>query len=368
MGPDDLAYLMYTSGSTGIPKGVAMPHGAVAGLVDWQCRDSAAGPGDRTLQFSALSFDASYLEFFSTWSTGGTLVIIDAEDRTDYDALLSVIAEQQVMRIFLPFVALQSIATYATAMDLPTPALKECITAGEQLHVTPAIREFFARLDGGTLFNQYGPTETHSVSSLRLDGDPASWPLMPTVGFPINGAQVYILDDRLRPQPAGVPGELCVSGPPVSHGYWRRPDLTAEKFVPHPLPGRTGTLYRTGDVARFLPDGSIEFFGRKDGMVKIRGYRVELGEVEARLRSVPGVADAAIVVQAVGIGDTRLAAYYRPSTSPGPGSSEVRRVLAESLPDYMLPSVYLPVEDEFPRTPSGKVDRLALARSSTAQS
>ncbi|MFA7766291.1 non-ribosomal peptide synthetase [Streptomyces sp. NRRL S-448] len=368
VGPDDLAYLMYTSGSTGIPKGVAMPHGAVAGLVDWQCRDSAAGPGDRTLQFSALSFDASYLEFFSTWSTGGTLVIIDAEDRTDYDALLSVIAEQQVMRIFLPFVALQSIATYATAMDLPTPALKECITAGEQLHVTPAIREFFARLDGGTLFNQYGPTETHSVSSLRLDGDPDSWPLMPTVGFPINGAQVYILDDRLRPQPAGVPGELCVSGPPVSHGYWRRPDLTAAKFVPHPLPGRTGTLYRTGDVARFLPDGSIEFFGRKDGMVKIRGYRVELGEVEARLRSVPGVADAAIVVQAVGIGDTRLAAYYRPSTSPGPGSSELRRVLAESLPDYMLPSVYLPVEDEFPRTPSGKVDRLALARSSTAQS
>ncbi|MFK0022772.1 amino acid adenylation domain-containing protein [Streptomyces sp. NPDC090798] len=367
-GRDDLAYLMYTSGSTGVPKGVAMPHGAVAGLVDWQCRDSAAGPGDRTLQFSALSFDASFLEFFSTWSTGGTLVVIDAEDRTDYDALLSVIAGQRVMRIFLPFVALQSIATYATAMDLPTPALKECITAGEQLHVTPAIREFFARLDGGTLFNQYGPTETHSVSSLRLDGDPASWPLMPTVGFPINGAQVYILDERLRPQPAGVPGELCVSGPPVSHGYWRRPDLTAEKFVRHPLPGRDGTLYRTGDVARFLPDGSIEFLGRKDGMVKIRGYRVELGEVEARLRTVPGVADAAIVAQAVGIGDTRLAAYYRPSTSPGPDSSDLRRVLAETLPDYMLPSVYLPVEHEFPRTPSGKVDRLALARSSATQS
>lgn len=121
-GPHDLAYLMYTSGSTGKPKGVAMPHGPVSGLVQWQCRDSAAGPGDRTLQFSALSFDASFLEFFSTWSTGGTLVIIDADQRTDYDALLEVLAEQRVMRIFLPFVALQSIAFYATAMDLPTPA------------------------------------------------------------------------------------------------------------------------------------------------------------------------------------------------------------------------------------------------------
>ncbi|MEU8990956.1 amino acid adenylation domain-containing protein [Streptomyces sp. NPDC048558] len=360
-GPDDLAYLMYTSGSTGRPKGVAMPHGPVAGLVQWQCHDSAAGLGDRTLQFSALSFDASFLEFFSTWSTGGTLVIIDAEQRTDYDALLDVMAEQRVMRLFLPFVALQSIAFYATAMDLPTPALRECITAGEQLHVTPAIREFFGGLDGAVLFNQYGPTETHSVSSLRLDGDPADWPLMPTIGYPINGAEVYILDERLRPQPAGVVGELCVAGPPVSHGYWERADLTAQRFVPHPLEGGAGNLYRTGDLARYLPNGQIEFLGRRDGMVKIRGYRVELGEVEARIRSLAGIADAVVVARSPGVGDTRLIAYYRPSGRPLPDAAALHKELTACLPDYMLPSAYVPMEHEFPRTPSGKIDRLALA-------
>ncbi|HBF82733.1 MAG TPA: hypothetical protein DD420_23240, partial [Streptomyces sp.] len=359
-GPDDLAYLMYTSGSTGRPKGVAMPHGPVAGLVQWQCGDSAAGPGDRTLQFSALSFDASFLEFFSTWSTGGTLVIIDAEQRTDYDALLEVIERQRVMRIFLPFVALQSIAFYATAINLPTPALRECITAGEQLHVTPAIREFFGRLDGAVLFNQYGPTETHSVSSLRLDGDPADWPLMPTIGYPINGAEVYILDERLRPVPGGVVGELCVAGPPVSHGYWGRADLTAQKFVPHRLEGGTGNLYRTGDLARYLPNGQIEFLGRRDGMVKIRGYRVELGEVEARIRSLHSIADAVVVAQSSGVGDTRLIAYYRPSGRPVPDAAALHKELTACLPDYMLPSAYVPMEHEFPRTPSGKIDRLAL--------
>ncbi|OEJ21342.1 hypothetical protein AS594_37755 [Streptomyces agglomeratus] len=361
-GADDLAYLMYTSGSTGRPKGVAMPHRPVAGLVRWQCHDSAAGPGDRTLQFSALSFDASFLEFFSTWSTGGTLVIIDAEQRTDYDALLEVIEKQRVKRIFLPFVALQSIAFYATAMDLPAPALRECITAGEQLHVTPAIREFFGGLDGAVLFNQYGPTETHSVSSLRLDGDPADWPLMPTIGYPINGAEVYILDERLRPQPAGVVGELCVAGPPVSQGYWGRADLTAEKFVPHPLDDGAGTLYRTGDLARYLPNGQIEFLGRRDGMVKIRGYRVELGEVEARIRSLEGIADAVVIAVSSDVGDTRLVAHYRPSTHPAPSAATLRKELADILPEYMLPSAYIPMNDEFPRTPSGKVDRRALTR------
>ncbi|MDA5285550.1 amino acid adenylation domain-containing protein [Streptomyces sp. Isolate_45] len=359
-GPDDLAYLMYTSGSTGQPKGVAMPHGPVAGLVRWQCHDSAAGPGDRTLQFSALSFDASFLEFFSTWSTGGTLVLIDAEQRTDYDALLEVIEKQRVMRIFLPFVALQSIAFYATAMDLPAPALRECVTAGEQLHVTPAIRAFFGRLDDAVLFNQYGPTETHSVSSLRLDGDPADWPLMPTIGHPINGAEVYVLDGRLRPQPAGVVGELCVAGPPVSQGYWGRDDLTAQKFVPHPLDG-AGSLYRTGDMARYLPNGQIEFLGRRDGMVKIRGYRVELGEVEAAIRSVEGIADVVVTARSSEVGDTRLVAHYRPGTDPAPSAATLRKQLADLLPEYMLPSAYRPTDDEFPRTPSGKVDRLALA-------
>lgn len=357
----DLAFVIYTSGSTGHPKGVAMPHGPLAGLVDWQCGDSGCGPGDRTLQFSALSFDASFLEIFATFATGGALVLIDAEARTDYDQLLETIHRHEVRRMFLPFVALQSIAFYVTAMGLPAPPLREFVCAGEQIHVTPAIREFFAMLDGATLFNQYGPTETHSVSSLRMDGDPEDWPLRPAIGYPINSAHVTVLDERLRPVPAGVPGELCVSGRPLSDGYLGRPDLTAERFVPNPLPHGGPLLYRTGDLARFLPDGRIEFLGRRDGMVKVRGYRVELGEVEARVRSVPGVSDAVVTAETPGVGDTRLVAYYRGGADGPPEPARLRAALATQLPEYMLPSLLVPVTTEFPRTPSGKVDRRALA-------
>ncbi|RLK09774.1 amino acid adenylation domain-containing protein [Micromonospora sp. M71_S20] len=357
----DLAYLIYTSGSTGLPKGVAMPHGPLAGLVAWQCGDSACGPGDRTLQYSALSFDASFLEIFSTWSTGGTLVLVDAEERADYDLLLAVIGKHAVRRMFLPFAALQSIAQYVTALGLEPPPLREFVCAGEQIHVTPAIRQFFAALDDATLFNQYGPSETHSVTSLRIDGDPATWPLLPAIGYPINSARVTILDDRLRPQPVGVAGELCVSGLPLADGYWRKPELTRERFVDSPLPG-IGRLYRTGDVARFLHDGRIEFLGRRDGMVKIRGYRVELGEVEAVVRQAPGVVGAVVTAETLGVGDTRLTAFYRTASGEQLDLDTLRRAITARVPDYMLPSRFVHLPAEFPRTPSGKVDRLALVR------
>ncbi|MEV3894846.1 AMP-binding enzyme [Streptomyces anulatus] len=146
----------------------------------------------------------------------------------------------------------------------------------------------------------------------------------------------------------------------MSKGYWERPDLTAQKFVPHPLEGGTGDLYRTGDLARYLPSGQIEFLGRRDGMVKIRGYRVELGEVEAWIRSLRSIADAVVVARQSGVGDTRLIAYYRPSGKPVPDPSVLHKELTGCLPDYMLPSAYVAMDQEFPRTPSGKIDRLAL--------
>ncbi|MEH1098883.1 non-ribosomal peptide synthetase [Micromonospora sp. CPCC 205561] len=357
----DLAYLIYTSGSTGLPKGVAMPHGPLAGLVGWQCADSACGPGDRTLQYSALSFDASFLEIFSTWASGGTLVLVDAEVRADYDLLLAEIRRHTVRRMFLPFAALQSIAQYVTALGLEPPPLREFVCAGEQLHITPAIRRFFAGLDDATLFNQYGPSETHSVTSLRIDGDPATWPPLPAIGHPINSARVTILDDRLRPQPIGVAGELCVSGLPLADGYWRKPELTGERFVDSPLPG-FGRLYRTGDLARFRHDGRIEFLGRRDGMVKIRGYRVELGEVEAALRHAPGIVAAAVVAETLGVGDTRLTAFYRTASGEQVHADTLRGAIAPRVPDYMQPSRFVHLAAEFPRTPSGKVDRLALVR------
>lgn len=355
-GRDDLAYVIYTSGSTGRPKGVAMPHGPLANLLDWQSRRSAAGPDTRTLQFASLSFDVAFQELFSTWATGGTLVLVDDEIRKDPERLLGLIEDERVGRLFLPFVALQQLAEQACATDRRRAYPGEIITAGEQLRITPAVRRFFSSLCPAGLENHYGPSETHVVTAERLTGDPQDWPELPSVGRPIDGARVRLLDERLRPVPVGAVGELCIGGPVLARGYLGRPELTDEKFV-HTTDGR---WYRTGDLARFLPDGRIQCLGRLDDQVKIRGHRVETGEVEAALRSLPHVLDAVVVVHDVGPGaGKRLMGYYLTgSRSPAPGA--LRTALGQRLPDYMVPARCVEL-DAFPLTPSGKVDRKALA-------
>ncbi|MEV4656457.1 amino acid adenylation domain-containing protein [Micromonospora sp. NPDC049301] len=354
---DDLAYVIYTSGSTGTPKGVAMPHGPLANLVDWQVRHSQCRTGDRTLQFAAISFDVAFQEFFSTWASGGVLVMVDADVRPDPERLLNLIEQQGVTRLFLPFVALQKIAEHAVAQGRYPSTLREVITAGEQLHITPSLRSFFARLPQAYLENQYGPSETHVVTAWRLSGEPASWPELPPIGRPVDNASVYVLDERLRPQPLGTPGEICVGGPVLARGYLGRPDLTKEKFIDGVRLDDVrldGAIYRTGDMGRFLPDGTIQYLGRNDGQVKIRGYRVEMGEVETAVKASPGIADAVVVLHHDDEGK-RLVAYVRGQVD------RVRAFVADRLPEYMIPSAIVPVS-EFPLTPSGKVDRLALAQ------
>ncbi|MEU2158743.1 amino acid adenylation domain-containing protein [Streptomyces sp. NPDC019396] len=353
---DDLAYLIYTSGSTGRPKGVAMPHGPLANLLDWQSRRSTAAPGVRTLQFTSLSFDVAFQELFSTWSTGGTLVLVDDDIRKDPEKLLDLIEAEHVQRLFLPFVALQQLVEHACATDRRCPSLTEIVTAGEQLQTTPALRRFFSTLCTATLDNQYGPSETHVVTAEMLTGDPYAWPDLPPIGRPVDGARIRLLDGRLRPVPVGAVGELCVSGPVLARGYPGRPELTEEKFV------RTsdGRLYRTGDLARFLPDGRIQCLGRGDDQVKIRGHRVETGEVEAALRDVPGVADAVVVTRDPGAGAGKhLVAYYLAGSEP-PAADTLASVLRRRLPGYMVPARCIAL-DAFPLTSSGKVDRRTLA-------
>ncbi|WP_228924200.1 amino acid adenylation domain-containing protein [Streptomyces sp. DH7] len=352
--PDDPAYLIYTSGSTGRPKGVALPHRALANLIAWQGARSEAGPGTRTLQFAPIGFDVAFQELFSTWATGGTLVLVDEEVRRDPAGLLDLLAADHVERLFLPFIALQQLAEYACATDRRLPGLREVVTAGEQLHVTPALREFFRdRARRAVLENQYGPSETHVVTAERLAGDPERWPGLPSVGRPIAGNGIRLLDAFLRPVPVGSVGELCVSGEALADGYLGRPELTAQSF-----PTVAGTrLYRTGDLARYLPDGRIQCLGRRDDQVKIRGHRVETGEVESALRELPRVADAAVVAQEQPIGGRRLLGYYLGTAEPG----ALRRALARQLPEYMVPTVLVAL-DAFPRTPSGKLDRAALPR------
>jgi surfactin family lipopeptide synthetase A len=352
-GLDDLAYISYTSGSTGRPKGVAMPHGAVLNLVTWQC---ARSPGAmRTLQFASPSFDVSFQELFATWASGGCLVLASEDERRDPSELLRLCAERRIERMFLPFVALHQLAEAAVGRDLGALTLREVITAGEQLRITPAIAAMFARLPACRLYNQYGPTETHLATEFALIGAPETWEALPSIGRPIANVRIYVLDDAQRPTPIGVPGELYIAGAGLARGYVGRPDLTAERFVPDPFGAPGARMYRTGDRAKYLARGDLAFLGRCDDQVKVRGYRIEPGEIEAVLGNHPAVREAAVVARADG-GDTRLVAYV---ACGGTSIEDLEAHLRARLPDYMVPAVVMMLP-ALPLTPNGKVDRLSL--------
>jgi amino acid adenylation domain-containing protein/FkbM family methyltransferase len=357
--PDSLVYSVYTSGSTGRPKGVAMSHRAIANLLSFQRRDSEAAGALRTLQFASLSFDVSFQEIFSTLTAGGEIVLVGEEERRDPSRLLRRIAEGRVERLFVPFVALNQLAETAQEENLHPPSLREINTAGEQLKITRSIRDFFARLSSCRLVNHYGPSETHLVTTFELEGNPAGWPELPSIGRPIANAPVYLLDADAGLVPAGVPGELCVGGAGLARGYHGRPDLTAERFVPDPFSPEPGArLYRTGDVARFREGGNLEFLGRLDLQVKVRGYRVEPGEIEAALCRHPAVRQA-VVTPHDHRGGKRLATYVVPHGGARVTPSELKEHLARALPEFMVPAAIVLLE-ALPVTPNGKVDRQAL--------
>ncbi|HKV09099.1 MAG TPA: amino acid adenylation domain-containing protein [Thermoanaerobaculia bacterium] len=362
--PESLAYVLYTSGSTGGPKGVAMSRGALANLLAWQ-REALSG-ARRTLQLASLSFDVSFQEIFSTWSEGGALGVASEEIRRDPAALWRRLAETGTERLFLPFVALEQLAEAARSeAELPA-SLVEIVTAGEPLRITPAVAELFRRLPGARLANHYGPTETHVITAHGLGPDPARWPFLPPVGRPIHGCRVLLLDGGGQPAPPGVPGEVYLGGAALARGYLDRPDSTAERFVPDPHGEEPGArLYRSGDRGRWLPDGDLELLGRVDDQVKIRGFRVEPGEVEAALAAHPAVRAVAVVVQQERPGDRRLVAYVVPAGEAAPEPRDLKDFLGERLPDYLVPSSFVAVP-ALPTTPSGKVDRRALAAAGPA--
>ncbi|GAB2588108.1 amino acid adenylation domain-containing protein [Spirosoma areae] len=354
-----LAYVLYTSGSTGKPKGVCMGHGPLLNLLQWQATQSKATTGTRTLQVAPLSFDVSFQEIFATLTTGGTLILINDGLRIDPTALLTCIEEQSVNRLFLPFVGLQFLAEAAVSTSQFPACLQEIMTAGEQLKITPQISRFFSALPQCVLFNQYGPTECHVVTQLTLEGEPTEWPLLPTIGKPIDNVDLFIIDDHLAVLPTGDSGELCFGGSCLAEGYLNQPSLTNEKFIELDLPQRGRfRVYRTGDLGRWLPDGTIEFLGRRDDQVKIRGHRVELGEVEAIMNQTAGVKQAVVVAREGVDGQKQLVAYLIPAGAH-PDTAGVRKQLDQRLPDYMMPSAFVWLES-FPQTTSGKVDKKRL--------
>lgn len=355
--PEDWMYVIYTSGSTGRPKGVVVPHRVLVNLVAWH--QSSLRQSQRTLQFASLNFDVSFQEIFSTFISGGVLVVPPEPLRLDLQALGQYIQQHPVERFHLPPVVLQKLAEEFTNHPEKFSAMREFVAGGEQLQITPAMVKFFRQLKDCRLYNHYGPSETHVMTSFPLPEQVDNWPALPPLGRPISNTELYLLDNYLQPVPIGVPGELYISGTCVVHGYLKRPALTAERFLPNPFSNKPGSrMYKTGDLVRYRPDGNVEFLGRNDFQVKIRGMRVELGEIEVELKRHPGVRDVAVVMHK-DAQENRLIAYVVFHAGQTVSSKELRDFLHERLPDHMVPAVFVSLE-AFPLTPSGKIDRRAL--------
>ena len=356
--PENWIYVIYTSGSTGTPKAVCMPHRALVNLVEWHSMSPTKSA--RTMQFASLNFDISFEEIFSTFAAGACLFLVPEPVRLDMLALGRFIEENRIERFHLPVVVLQRLAERFCDQPQAFSSLRELMVGGEQLQITRDISKLFARLTDCTLYNHYGPSETHVVTSFTLPRDPETWPVFPPLGRPIANTEIYLLDSHLHPVPVGVPGELYIGGACLAHGYLNRPVLTAERFVPHPVSGEPGArLYKTGDLARYRKDGNIEFIGRNDFQVKIRGMRIELGEIETALRQHETVSEAVVTVRNDVSGEKSLVSYVIANPECTINARQLRDYLRSKLPEYMLPAGFVTLTT-FPLTVSGKIDRLAL--------
>ncbi|WP_437688559.1 amino acid adenylation domain-containing protein [Sorangium sp. So ce176] len=359
--PEQAAYILYTSGSTGTPKGVVVPHRAIASFVDVAAGVYEISSRDRVLQFASLSFDASAEEIFPCLARGATLVLRTEAMLESVDAFLAACGAWGVTAAVLPTMYWHRIvAGLGEGAALP-PCLRQIVITGEAA-LPERVSAWRASPEAARvrLLNAYGPTETTvtaTVSNLSAAADPRDAWAVP-VGRPLANTRAYVLDPAGQPVPAGVVGELYLGGQGLARGYWARPELTAERFVPDPFADRPGErLYRTGDRARWRADGQLEFAGRVDHQVKLRGFRIEPGEIEARLGEQPGVREAVVIVRQDRPEEQRLVAYVAASADVSPEA--LRRALKEQVPDYMVPSAFVVLE-ELPHTPYGKIDRRAL--------
>ncbi|ORW96736.1 non-ribosomal peptide synthetase [Mycobacterium sp. IEC1808] len=356
--PDAPAYVLFTSGSTGEPKGVAMPHRVLHNLITWQNRRPSGAVGGSTLQFFPLSFDVSFQEIFSTLCGGGALRLLSGTQRKDLPGLVRLVADEGIARVFLPCVALQAFAEAVCTTRTRLDCMRVVINVGEQLRITPEIRQLCTENPDLVLENQYGPTETHEVTSYTMSGSPEDFPTLPPIGTAIDGVTVSLLGADLRPVPPGTKGEIYIGGLCLALGYESRPDLTAARFVAIGEPGER--MYRTGDLGVQLPSGELVYLGRADTQVKVRGFRIECAEVETAIMNLgeKAIRASAVVARNLAASDSALVAYLV-GDREDVDIAAFRARLGALLPDYMIPTHFQWL-DELPLLSSGKRDDKAL--------
>ena len=347
--PDALAYIIYTSGSTGKPKGVMVPHRSVVNFLCSMQTQPGMTEHDRLMALTTLSFDIAVLELYLPLISGASLYIVDAEDAADGSRLAKRLEQ------YNPTIMQATPGTWRMLIGAAwAGSSKLKILCGGEAMPADLVSELYNK--SASVWNMYGPTETTVWSTCYQIPGPDS-PIC--IGRPINNTRIYILDQAMQPLPYGVPGELYIGGDGVSKGYLNRPELTEERYIQNPLSSDRDILYRTGDEAKYLADGNIEFYGRLDSQVKIRGYRIELGEIESILNKHESVLESVVTIHDVHAGDRRLVAYYAPDGEVSLTSTDLRSFLNQFLPKYMLPQIFVELT-AIPKTPNGKIDRKKL--------
>jgi pristinamycin I synthase-3/4 len=356
LSPSHPAYVIYTSGSTGRPKGVMVPRGALSAFLDSISEQIKFGPGQTHLAITTIGFDISILELLLPLCCGARVVLASRDEARDASRLCALISSSGAD-------SMQATPSHweMVLRENPTCLRDLRILCGGEALPRQLAHELL-RATSHDVYNLYGPTEAtiwsnvHQLTESDVAEDAA--PVV-TIGTPLSGYRLYVLDHCLEPRPEGVAGDLYIAGEALARGYLKRPGLTSERFVADPFSGSASRMYRTGDLARWQHDGTLEFLGRGDHQIKLRGFRIELGEIEAVLKSQPGIAHAAVIVREDGASGKELVAYLVPSGEEIPDSSILRRDLSTRLPDYMVPSAFVSLP-ALPLTPNGKLDRRAL--------